>query len=62
MNNDDYPPMAVQCPDCDAIFILHGDFGQNKGQFVRAAETAWEDCAKCMKIKEHCFDELGDVE
>lgn len=61
MNNEDYPPMAVQCPSCEAIFILHGDFGQKEGQFVRVSETDWHDCDKCMEIKKHCFDNKEDL-
>jgi primosomal protein N' len=56
-DNKEYPPMAIQCPDCDAIFLLHGDFGQQQGQFVRMATTSWESCDRCMKIREHCFED-----
>jgi len=61
MNNDEYPPMAVKCPDCNAIFLLHGDFTEGEGQFVRLSETDWQDCDKCMQIKEHCFEKEEDV-
>jgi predicted Zn finger-like uncharacterized protein len=47
--------MAMQCPDCDAVFYLLGDFINGEGQLVRAGEIHSDDCAKCKAI----CDEVG---
>lgn len=42
--------MAMQCPDCDAVFYLLGDFIEGEGQIVRAGTTHSDDCPKCLAV------------
>lgn len=44
--------MSMECPDCGAIYLLFGDFLNNEGRFVRAAETPTQECDKCAEIAE----------
>ena len=44
--------MLMNCPDCNATFMLHGDFYKSKGQIIRASDTPYYECEKCLKIHE----------
>jgi hypothetical protein len=46
--------MMMTCPSCAAVYYLHGDFGKDEGQIVRAADTPYEDCDKCSEISKVC--------
>ena len=46
--------MMMTCPSCAALYYLHGDFGEDEGQIVRASDTPYENCDKCVEIAKVC--------
>jgi hypothetical protein len=53
--------LMMMCPECNAVFTLHGDFANNEGQIKRMGFTAAEDCSKCEQIAKVCgFGEVRD--
>lgn len=46
--------MMMRCPDCDAVYFMHGDFIQSEGQLIRMCDIPHEDCQKCSVIAVEC--------
>lgn len=44
--------MLMNCPECEAIFMLRGDFLENEGQIIRACDIPHWECQKCSAINE----------
>ena len=40
----------LKCPECDAVYILSGDFFENEGRILRASTTHANDCKRCAII------------
>jgi len=40
----------LSCPSCDAVYMLYGEFIDNKGRIVRASTIPSDQCEKCSVI------------
>ena len=46
--------MMMRCPDCDAVYFMHGDFIESEGQLIRMSDIPHQDCEKCSVIAVEC--------